>query len=77
MILPAKRGIHAFILYKIPRTIKQRNLHDKRIGIFNVTRVQRNSRGPRKVFSKPELVPKLIDYALKRMVRTFGSMEQA
>jgi hypothetical protein len=24
-----------------------------------------------------ELVPKLIDYALKRMVRTFGSMEQA
>jgi hypothetical protein len=25
----------------------------------------------------PELVPKLIDYALKRMVRTFGSMEQA
>jgi hypothetical protein len=24
-----------------------------------------------------ELVPKLIDYALKRMVRTFGSMKQA
>jgi hypothetical protein len=24
-----------------------------------------------------EPVPKLIDYALKRMVRTFGSMEQA
>jgi hypothetical protein len=24
-----------------------------------------------------ELVPKLIDYALKRMVRTFGSMDQA
>jgi hypothetical protein len=28
-------------------------------------------------FLIPELVPKLIDYALKRMVRTFGSMEQA
>jgi hypothetical protein len=29
------------------------------------------------VLKLTELVPKLIDYALKRMVRTFGSMEQA